>query len=125
EPVQIRTAGLEHDDAALTGDRHGLLEPVVHIRSPDDVERGRGHALAQRLEHRVPPSDGVLARLLLATGRLLPALLLLSVVLALVRLVVRAVLRLGRGALALELSAAVAAGALRGPLLALAARSAA
>ncbi|BBE21650.1 hypothetical protein MN0502_05330 [Arthrobacter sp. MN05-02] len=95
---------------------------VVHLDADRDVQRLRRDARAEGLHHRVAAGHGLLGGLALGTARagVLPAGTLgrrtLGELLVLVRLVVRAVLRLGSGSLALERLASVAAGADGGAL---------
>jgi hypothetical protein len=114
EPVELPAGRLQHGDGALGGELERLTHPVVGVDPAGDVHRRHGHVGAQRLEHRVAPGDHLAARLVLARAR---APLPVAPVRRfgrlghLVGLVVRAVGRLGRRALALEPTAALTAGA--------------
>ncbi len=56
EPVQLGGAGLEDRHAAVGGQLDRLVDPLVAgdpAPKSSDVQRGRGHPGAQRLDHRV------------------------------------------------------------------------
>jgi hypothetical protein len=65
EAVELGPHDLEHGDAAVGGDLHRLLHPVVHLDARGDVEGRGGDAGAQRLDDGVAAGHdlGLVARL--------------------------------------------------------------
>ena len=57
EPVQFGAAGLDHGYPGVGGQHHRLADPLVGVQPRPDVQGRRGHARAQRFEHRVSPGD--------------------------------------------------------------------
>ena len=118
-PVQLGLAGFQQRDAALGGNLQGFLDAVIHFDADGNVQCLGGDAGAERFDHGVAAGDNFFGGTSLGAGlgrtgaactRVALGCGPLGELLGLVRLVVRAVLRLGRGALAFEGLAAMATG---------------
>ena len=110
-PVELDAWHLEQGDALVGRDREDLAQPTVALGPLRDVHRRHGQLGAQRLHDGVAPGDPLVVAAALAhratrtaAGHLLVTDLLL------VGLVVRPVLRLGRGSLALQATTDATAG---------------
>lgn len=118
--VELGARGFHQVDvAALAGELEGLADALVVVDELLDVEGGGGNAVAQRLEDRVAADDhlaGALGAAAAGGGAALGGLAGHGVGDA-VRLVLLAVLGLGRGALAFQALAPLATAADRGALL--------